>query len=66
MKEKQQESYQVTDGEWLDVGTYKQHECCDCGLVHRIRYRIHEGKSQESWTRNDRATAKARPWAGFS
>lgn len=53
-------TYDVKNGEWLDVGKYTLHECCDCSLIHRVRYRLHEGKVQESWRRDDRATARAR------
>ena len=44
-----------------------QEECCDCGLVHRIRYRVYlDGKPlkgakvQVTFWRADKATAKAR------
>jgi hypothetical protein len=43
--------YEVKDGEWLPIGGFRYHECCDCGLVHEVRTRIHDGVMQEQWTR---------------
>lgn len=53
-------TYQVTDLEWLPIGQFQKHECCDCGLTHRIKYRIHEGVMQEQWTRDEKETRKQR------
>jgi hypothetical protein len=54
--------YQVTDGEWVPVdrkGNLDQ--CCDCGLVHKINYRITaKNKIEFQVFRNERATAAAR------
>ena len=59
--EEKNDAYTVKDGEWLDVGKFRLHECCDCGLVHRVSYRIHDGRLQESWKRRDaKAKRKAR------
>lgn len=53
-------TYQVTDYEWLPVGKFKRHVCCDCGLTHKVKYRIHDGSMQEQWTRDEKETAKER------
>ena len=33
--------YHVTDGEWIIVPKrgYKE-QCCDCGLIHRMNFRV--------------------------
>ena len=33
--------YHVTDGEWIGVPKrgYKE-QCCDCGLIHRLNFRV--------------------------
>lgn len=42
--------------------------CCDCGLVHRINFRVQNGKVQFQAFRDNRATAakrrKAAPTGG--
>lgn len=53
-------TYQVTDLEWLNIGKFKQHVCCDCGLTHKIKYRIKDGVMQEQWTRDEKATKQER------
>jgi len=35
-------------------------ECCDCGLIHRLDFRIVDGKVEFRTRRDDRATAAAR------
>lgn len=49
---------QVFEGEWIQprVRGYKV-GCCDCGLVHRINFRIKNGKIQLQAFRDNRATA---------
>jgi len=38
---------QVVEGEWTDESWEKNHDqCCDCGLVHEIDYRIVNGVLQ--------------------
>jgi hypothetical protein len=53
-------TYQVTDNEWLNIGSFKKHVCCDCGLTHKIKYRIHEGVMQEQWARDEKETVRQR------
>ena len=35
-------------------------QCCDCGLIHRLDFRIVDGKVEFRTRRDDRATASAR------
>lgn len=35
-------------------------QCCDCGLVHNMQYRMHGGRIQFRVQRNNRSTALAR------
>ena len=51
---------QAETGVWYDVGAFTHEVCCDCSLVHKIETRIHNGRLQVSWTRDDDATAKLR------
>lgn len=48
-------------GEWQQPITngYKM-RCCDCGLVHLVDFRIHEGRIQFRMFRDDRATSQSR------
>jgi hypothetical protein len=47
--------------EWVQpvVKDYKM-ACCDCGLVHNLDFRIHEGRVQFRARRNNRSTAMLR------
>jgi len=49
------------EGEWVQPieGGYKM-ECCDCGLVHKINFRIENGKVQFQVFRDNRATGQKR------
>ena len=58
------DTYDVSDLEWLPVGSFKTHVCCDCGLSHKVKYRIHEGVMQEQWSRDDRETKRQRKASG--
>ncbi len=53
--------YHATDGEWIEVPKrgFKE-QCCGCGLIHKVDYRIVEGKVQFRATQDGRATAAAR------
>ena len=51
----------ITDGEWFRPRMSGFREmCCDCHLVHLIKYRIVDGRVEFKVFRNDRATAAAR------
>jgi hypothetical protein len=50
-------------GEWVQpvrVG-YKM-ACCDCGLVHRLDFRVHKKRIQFRAFRDNRSTAMMRRW----
>ncbi|WLA80263.1 hypothetical protein [Bradyrhizobium elkanii] len=54
--------YHVTDGEWIQVPKrgYKE-QCCDCGLVHRLNFKVDEkGNIHIQTFRDPRATNGAR------
>ena len=53
-------SYQITDGEWVKSGKFTHHECCDCGLVHKIDFKLIDGELHEQWIRDEKETRKAR------
>jgi hypothetical protein len=53
--------YEPQEAEWIEpveVG-YKM-ACCDCGLVHKIDFRIENGKVQFRVFRDNRATGQMR------
>lgn len=51
----------VKAGEWVQPvrNGYKM-ACCDCGLVHVLDFRLHQGKIQLRASRNERSTAQKR------
>lgn len=51
---------QAEAGVWYNVGEFTHEVCCDCSLVHTVETRIHDGRLQISWARDDEATAKLR------
>jgi len=62
MTRKKSGYYQVTDGEWIVVPKrgYKE-QCCDCGLIHRLNFKIDErGRIHIQTFRDSRATGGAR------
>jgi len=60
--------YQVTDGEWVPTNWRdNKDQCCDCGLVHRVNYRVNEdGKLEVQVFRDPRATNGARRHSKFT
>jgi hypothetical protein len=49
------------DGEWVQpVRRGYKLACCDCGLVHRVDFRLYRGRVQFRAFRNERATALMR------
>ena len=51
----------VTDGEWIQpVRRGYQLECCDCGLVHIVNFRLHRKRIQFQAFRDARKTAATR------
>jgi len=56
------EYYHVSDGEWITVPKrgYKE-QCCDCGLVHKLNFRVNaKGAIEIQTSRDERATAAVR------
>lgn len=54
--------YHVSDGEWITVAKrgYKE-QCCDCGLVHKLNFRINDkGQIEIQTSRDERATSAVR------
>jgi hypothetical protein len=55
-------SYDVISyGEWTRprMKDFRE-QCCDCGLIHRLDFRIVDGRVEFRTRRDDRATAAAR------
>ena len=60
--------HHVVDGEWITVSKtgYKE-QCCDCGLVHRMNFRVKkDGQIEIQTFRDQRATNGARKNFKFS
>jgi hypothetical protein len=51
----------ISYGEWTRprMRNFRE-QCCDCGLIHRLDFRIVEGWIEFRTRRDDRATAAAR------
>jgi hypothetical protein len=63
MKKKTRKIVQVVSGRWYAIasgGEPFEEECCDCGLVHRVEYRVKNGRIWQRWVVDAKATAKAR------
>lgn len=59
--------YHAVDGEWVTVTRRGlKEQCCACGLIHKIDYRVVDGKIQFRATVDNRATAAARRNFKFS
>lgn len=57
----------MTDGEWIPVNWRdNRDQCCGCGLVHRVNYRINDGgKLEVQVFRDPKATGGARRHSDF-
>jgi len=65
---KRRDYYWVSDGEWIQVPKrgYKE-QCCDCGLIHRLNFKVDSNGSIHIQTfRDTRATNGARKNFNFS
>ena len=53
---------QIYDGEWFEPLPQRGHKmaCCDCSLVHRMDFRVRDGKVQIRAVRDTRETAARR------
>jgi len=56
-KEKVQQLY---DNVWYRIDNEYTHECCDCSLVHTVKYKLENGVVFMQWNLNPRETKKAR------
>jgi hypothetical protein len=59
---------QVYDGEWIQPSPMRGHktQCCGCGLVHVVDYRVDEGRVQFRARVDRRATAAVRRKFNFT
>lgn len=51
---------QAIDGEWIEPKDGYKMACCDCGLIHRLNFRVVKGRVQIQPFRDNRATAQRR------
>jgi hypothetical protein len=53
---------QVYDGDWIEPKPQRGHKmrCCDCSLIHKMDFRVKNGKVQFRPRRDKRATSAAR------
>lgn len=66
MKRKRREPVvQIIEGRWYALGSYETTECCDCGLVHRLSYKLEKGRIFERVVVDARATRRARRKEGI-
>ncbi len=67
-RQSQSDYYQVHDGEWIEppLRGFRE-QCCDCGLVHRLNFRINDrGRVEFQSFRDARATNGARTYFRFT
>lgn len=51
----------IVDGEWVVISWLGQREqCCDCGLVHDVDYKVENGKLHFRAVRKDKETSRGR------
>ena len=51
---------QLWDGVWYRIDDNYLHECCDCGLVHDVSYKLEKGTLFMRWNVDAKSTAAAR------
>lgn len=53
--------HQIIDGEWFTPSKrgFKE-QCCDCGLVHKVDFRVVDNQIQFRCSRDERSTAAVR------
>ncbi len=56
---------QIIDGKWYALGGYDRSICCDCGLVHRLDYKLEKGRVFERVKVDSRATRAERKRHGI-
>lgn len=53
-------SMQLWSGTWYRIDDFYWHECCDCGLVHGVSFKLEQGRVLMRWNVDTRQTARAR------
>jgi len=56
---------QMWDESWY-LDKFTQHECCDCGMVHKVQYVVEKGRILTNWKVDRRATNKNRKAEGIT
>lgn len=56
---------QIYDGGWYALGGFTHQTCCDCGLVHKLEYKLEKGRIFERVKVDARATAAERKKHGI-
>jgi hypothetical protein len=54
---------QVVSGKWYAIasgGKPYEEQCCDCGLVHDIQYKVENGRIWQRWDGNEEKSRLAR------
>jgi hypothetical protein len=64
MARKRPKSIQMWDGSWY-LDKFEKHECCDCGLVHVVEYKVEKGRILTNWKRDDKETEEVRAELGI-
>lgn len=57
---------QIIDGRWYALGAYERTICCDCGMHHRVAYKLEKGRIFERVTVDRRATNAERKKHGIT
>lgn len=60
MRKKYPKNYLATAGEWIPHKRKMEWQCCDCGLVHDVHFKILRGEIWVKMFINKKETAKAR------
>ncbi len=54
---------QLDNKTWVPVGRYNEHQCCGCGMTHKVEFRYNKRvkRFEERWSPIKKGTAPARP-----
>ena len=69
MSRKPDEPIQIDPDKWYAIAHGKKpflEECCDCGLVHQMRWKVEDGRIWFNYTRDERRTRAARKRRGIT